>query len=173
MVKTLSTSKKHKKALKQNIVAQSPKKKKKKSNKRKEPEHDLQCKFVKYLEKYPQVNFCASIAGVPLGPRLGKKCKDKGLVKGYPDFYIYDMRGPHGGLFIEFKSPFIKAKARKSQQVIIDQLKEKGYKVVVCNDFDDARKKFKEYMRLPTTKEYYKKKYGGTKRKQEIIDLTD
>lgn len=113
------------------------------------PEWDLQVRFVEYLEKeMPNVLFCASIAGVWLGHRLGNYCKMAGYRRGFPDMYIYEPRGGYCGLFIEFKAKGKRVIGGSDQEKILMQLAKRGYCVRVIDSLESAIKTLKWYMAL-------------------------
>ncbi len=74
--------------------------------------------------------------------------KALGLTKGEPDFFIPYMRGGYGALFIEMKrsKKFGSSKVSIEQKARHEQLKERGYKVVVCYGYDEAVDTIKAYM---------------------------
>ena len=75
----------------------------------------------------------------------GRKLKQMGLSKGFPDISILEPRGEFHGLYIEMKR-------RKGGRVSIEQkkaiiaLRVQGYRVEVCEGWEKAREVIKEYM---------------------------
>jgi hypothetical protein len=73
--------------------------------------------------------------------------KAMGMRKGFPDFFIYEPRGPYHGLAIELKR-LKGGKLSDSQKQVLEQLAQRGYMAKVCKGFDEARKVINYYMAL-------------------------
>ena len=76
----------------------------------------------------------------------GKKLKEMGLSKGFPDISILEPRGKYHGLYIEMK--------RKGNSPTDDQIKwlmelrARGYATALCYSADEAIAKIEKYMKL-------------------------
>lgn len=125
---------------------------KKRSFVRGEPEHELQSAAVDYMEEnYPNVLHTASMTGVYLRPITRKKCQEKGVRPGYPDWRIYKANGGYFGLEIEFKAPGKKVKPKSNQENVLFGLHQEGYCVRVINTLENAIKTIDWYMSLSKT----------------------
>ena len=61
-----------------------------------------------------------------------------------PDLFLAEPRRGAHGLFIEMKK--IGGRTSNNQDLVIDKLKEKGYRVVVCEGADEAYSEFLRYV---------------------------
>jgi len=106
------------------------------------PKHEeslLQSHFCNWLSAMGYL-YNASLAGVNLGPRVGKLRKAMGSRRGFPDVFIYMPRGKFYGLAIEIK---VKGGDIKDEYQLAWQkaLNEQGYCAVIAPNnlnFSDA-----------------------------------
>lgn len=96
--------------------------------------------------KWPELRLCHAIPnGGSRNPIEARHLKEQGVKAGIPDIHIPCMRGGYGGLYIEMKR-------RKGGRVSIEQkkaiiaLREQGYRVEVCNGWEEARDMITAYM---------------------------
>ena len=73
-----------------------------------------------------------------------KRLKAEGVKAGVPDLFLPVPRGGFHGLFIEMKAG--KTKTTKKQDAWITDLRQQGYKAVVCYGCEQAMKEIKEYL---------------------------
>lgn len=76
----------------------------------------------------------------------GAKLQGCGLTKGFPDLSLYIAKAGYHGLHIELKMPG--KKARPEQWDVLHALEEQGYKVVVCDNHNDAIWEIDSYLKL-------------------------
>jgi hypothetical protein len=76
----------------------------------------------------------------------GRKLKQMGLSKGFPDISILEPRGGFHGLYIEMKRKGNKASEEQIKWLM--ELKSRGYATTLCYSADDAIEKIKRYMNL-------------------------
>lgn len=111
-------------------------------------ERKVQNEFIRWLSAvHPPVIHTASVPDLILGGRRMNIAKAAGYVNGTPDVAIYEPRGPHHGLFIEFK--FGRRQLSATQRVFVNELMKRGYAVLVCNDVVHAIEATSEYLKLP------------------------
>ena len=72
------------------------------------------------------------------------RLKATGVKSGVPDIMLPIMRGKHGAMFIEMKS--VKGRISPKQTKWHKDLREQGYKVVVCYSCEDAVEEIKKYL---------------------------
>lgn len=114
-------------------------------------ETDNQINFATWFAyQYPKYinNLCSSMAGINLGPITGKRAKQMGYRKGWPDIQLAIPNTFYSGLFIEFK---IFANNKKStltteQKEVHVSLRDAGYRVAVCYSSMEAQEEVKEYL---------------------------
>jgi len=98
------------------------------------------------------VFFTISIAGVNVGPRVGKRLKDAGYRAGTPDIMVFEPRRRWHGLFIEMKRPDVdildksKGKVSPSQKEFIGEASKRDYCCHVCYGSDDALTQISHYL---------------------------
>lgn len=71
--------------------------------------------------------------------------KAEGTMAGVPDLFLAFMRGGYGGLFIEMK--YGKGQPSELQDMVIERLRVKHYKVVICRTFDEFQSEVENYLR--------------------------
>lgn len=76
--------------------------------------------------------------------KVAAQMKREGVLAGAPDLFLAEPRGEWHGLFIEMKR--IGGKTSQVQDEVIDRLRAKGYKVVVCEGADAAYGEFLDYV---------------------------
>lgn len=107
--------------------------------------------------KYPQLKLLnASLNGVRLNNVLaGKRAKDSGMKKGFPDIFLPVANSKYHGLFIEMKrmggvtssgERIAKGKVTKEQEWWLNELNTNGYKAVVCYGFYEAKNVILNYL---------------------------
>lgn len=74
-----------------------------------------------------------------------RRLKAEGVKAGVPDLFLPVPRGGFHGLFIEMKAG--KNKTTEKQDVWIADLKQQGYKVVVCYGCEEAITEIKKYLK--------------------------
>lgn len=95
--------------------------------------------------KYPELKL---IYHIPNGGKRGKlegaRLKRGGVKKGVPDLCLPVSKKNYHGLYIEMK--FGNGRTSKEQKEWIEDLTDQGYRAVVCNGFDEARKEIINYI---------------------------
>jgi len=71
------------------------------------------------------------------------KFKRMGVVAGVPDLVIPEPTQEYHGLYIELKAN--KNKPTPNQRTMIEQLASRGYRVEVCNEFEQFKRVVKGY----------------------------
>jgi hypothetical protein len=70
--------------------------------------------------------------------------KAEGCLAGIPDIFLAYPHPNYHGLFIEMKAG--KGKLSDNQKAVIPQLEAAGYKVAVCNSFEQFEQEVKGYL---------------------------
>lgn len=96
--------------------------------------------------QYPGTLYCASAGGMRTSLRQAIKMKKTGYVKGFPDIFIYEPKGPWHGLAIEMKTA--KGVMSQSQKDWQHKLITNNYYACTCKSFDEAKKVIDDYMAL-------------------------
>lgn len=118
-------------------------------------EHQEQVEVVKYLRRNKILHYA-----VPNGGhrhiKTASDLKAEGVVAGVPDLVIAEPNRYYHGLYIEMKrrpktlksgkKSFAGIKVSDSQKVWMQELKHRGYEVIVCYGADDAIDVIEEYM---------------------------
>lgn len=118
---------------------------KKKKKKVRFPEHTIQKEFFKYLDQYrPHVRpLCFSIPNEGARSLIqGSLLKQRGLTKGVPDVFCAVNTDSIKGLFIEFKAG--NNSLTEHQSKMIELLRTKGYRCVVCYSAGEAISELEE-----------------------------
>jgi hypothetical protein len=124
----------------------------------KQSEWSIQLQFCKWIKlQYPNVIFRSDIQSA--GKLSGQMQNIKQILdpfKGFPDVQIYHRAGNYIGLFIELKrlnsGTFLKDGSLSKSKHVQDQaemhtyLRSLGYKVEIAEGFDEAKRKFEEYL---------------------------
>lgn len=92
----------------------------------------------------------ASLNGVKLTKAQAGKAKAAGILKGALDLNLPVARGQYHGMRIELK--YGKNQPTDEQKWHADRLREEGWYVVVCWDWEDARREIVHYLTQPTVK---------------------
>lgn len=96
--------------------------------------------------KYPELDLMHHI---PNGGKRSKseaaRFKAQGVKAGVPDIFLPCARGGYHGLYIELKHTK-GGKLSAAQKEWIDALRGRGYKVIVCYGFDEAREVIINYL---------------------------
>jgi len=107
----------------------------------------IQEAVINYIKaQYPRLLYCASAGGVRTSMKQAVKMKKTGYVKGFPDIFIYNAKGPFFGLAIEMKTA--KGVMSQSQKDWQAKLINNGYHAVTCKSFDEAKQVIDEYLSL-------------------------
>lgn len=119
---------------------------------RKEPEHDIQVEFFRWVDKHlGKIPGLDLIHAVPNGGErhriVAAKMKAEGVRKGVLDVQWPVARGGFVGLDIEFKAP--DGNPSKEQRERIDSLQQEGWLAVVCWSWDAAARVVLGYAGLP------------------------
>ena len=93
---------------------------------------------------HPDLVFMSIPNGGKREPRVAAQMKREGVLAGVPDLFLAEPRLGAHGLFIEMKK--IGGKTSNNQDSIIGKLKDKGYRVVVCEGADEAYSEFLRYV---------------------------
>ena len=95
---------------------------------------------------FPHVLFNASLGENQdsSDKRIDSFCK--GYLKGSPDIQILEVTEQYNGLFLELKSPTGMGSLTEAQLEVHQQLKDRGYKVIVSNDYEWILFQLKEYI---------------------------
>jgi hypothetical protein len=120
-------------------------------------EHIHQCALFSWarnpatLKKYPALDLLEGSAnGVKMGPKLGKKMKDAGMLKGSFDITLKVARGGFHGLSIELKRPAENGKPKgvlsADQKWYGERLREEGSRADVCYGWIEARDVIVDYL---------------------------
>ena len=100
------------------------------------------------LWKYPEL---ARLVHIPNGgmrnPVVAAKLKSEGVKAGYPDLLLDVPRGGYHGLRIELKREK-GGTVSPAQKDWLEFLSTQGYRAVVCNGFEAAKKEIEWYLRL-------------------------
>lgn len=108
-----------------------------------------------FKDDYPGLELLnGSLNGVKLFVGQAVKAKKAGMKKGFPDISLPVPRGGYHGLFIELKikayrnikGKMVHPKVSGEQLWWLDQLKEMGYRAVVCYGFDEAKVEIVGYL---------------------------
>ena len=90
-----------------------------------------------------------SMFAIPNGgsrnPIEARHLKQQGVKAGVPDIFVPCMRGGYGGLFIEMKRQK-GGRLSEAQKEMIDNLRCCGYRVEVCNGWEEAKNVIEVYM---------------------------
>lgn len=107
--------------------------------------------------QYPKVIFNTSMSGVNLGEVVGKRYKDLGNKKSYPDFFFAEPLNGYHGLYIEYKKTgeklfkkdgiTYKTEHLQEQAEMIEKLNARGYYATFCIGFDEAKKTIDNYFK--------------------------
>lgn len=104
--------------------------------------------LIEYIKlQYPNVIFCAQIAGLNIGARLMQMAKRLGYWKGFPDLLIMEPKGVYHGLAIEMKKEG-KYRLTIEQESTLSALSRKGYYAVVADGFEKAKMFVDNYLSL-------------------------
>lgn len=99
-------------------------------------------------EKYPELQWMFHVPNGGMRDKVtAAKLKREGVKSGFPDVALMLQRGGYFGLFIEMKRQK-GGVASKEQKLWLAHLNEQGYKAVVCNGFEEARRQLLHYLSL-------------------------
>lgn len=101
--------------------------------------------------RYPDLKrLCAIPNGAHVAPTHRQLLVAAGLRPGMPDLFLPALRNGFGGMFIEMKA----AKGRLSEQqtVIIDELRQTGYHVIVARSWQAAATELMAYVKGERTR---------------------
>jgi hypothetical protein len=112
--------------------------------KNKSPEHEIQVRVVKLLKSMPsQPLFSSTVGGVKVALHTARRMKEAGYNKGIPDMLIFEPKGDYIGLAIEIKAP--KGKASAEQVWWVDNLRNRGWKALICRGYEECEQEIKKY----------------------------
>lgn len=103
--------------------------------------------FVHWFKmQYPQYHqlIMSLPNGQNVGPRIGKRLKEMGLLKGAPDLLLAIPKNGHHGLFIEMKSN--EGRVTPEQKEVHAKLIDMGYQVSICYSAYEAMDIVKIYL---------------------------
>lgn len=112
-----------------------------------ENERDLQCRIVSFIRAYyPEVLFNCNQGELQdtAEKRIGAKCM--GYLAGSTDLEIKECSKGFIGMNIEFKSPTGYGRLSETQTAVHQKLKERGYRVIVSNDYEYVLLEVKKYL---------------------------
>ncbi len=110
-------------------------------------ESTIQCNFMQWLKLQCPAVHAVSFAIVNGGARTksyGSRLKREGMKAGVPDVFIAYPTYKHPGMWIEFKSA--KGRVSPEQKRMMGLLTERGYRVEVCYNFDQAMEAVNSYL---------------------------
>ena len=110
-------------------------------------ERDLHHRVVNFIKNYyPTSLFTANLGELQdtSTKRIESACK--GYLAGSTDLEIKECSKGYIGLCIEFKSPSGQGTIKENQLNVHDELKERGYQVIVSNDYEYLLLQVKEYL---------------------------
>lgn len=91
--------------------------------------------------------YCASTAELLSSIGQRAKARDLGYKKGFPDLFIFERRGPYGGMAIELKRARPHSSTvSKEQSAWLTMLKANGYYAVVCYGHEEAIDEVRRYL---------------------------
>lgn len=109
-------------------------------------EHNLQVACVRaFRYKYPNAIIYAVPNGGQRSIKTAAALKAEGVTSGVPDLFVAEARGGYHGLYIEMKDGK-KGRVSENQAEMMARLIEKGYKCVVCRDFEEFERDTDNYM---------------------------
>ena len=111
-------------------------------------EHELQKACIKWFRyEYPHLG--SLLFAIPNGGHrhiaVAAKMKAEGVQPGVPDLFLADPQKKHHGLFIEMKTPG--GHLTPSQERMIGQLRDKGYRCEVCRSSDEFMEVVNSYLK--------------------------
>lgn len=99
--------------------------------------------------RFPEVELAYAVPnGGSRHPIEAARLKATGVKAGVPDVHLPVPRGPHAGLWIEFKSAA--GRLSPEQQAWRSLLQSQGHIVVVCRQVDDALAVVQRYLAAPS-----------------------
>jgi hypothetical protein len=128
--------------------------------KKAQTEHSHQLAFCKWLKlQHPNIRFRSDIQSAG---KLSPQMQNIKLIidpwRAWPDIQIYHRAGNYIGLFLELKrlnsGTFLKDGSLSKSKHVQDQaemhtyLRSLGYKVEIAEGFEEAKKKFEEYLNI-------------------------
>lgn len=107
-------------------------------------EYQIQAAFVQMIQgQYPDVLFSATVGGIRLSIGAAMKMKKAGYVRGVPDLVFFEPRRGYCGLCIEVKKKG--GRPSKQQKQWKADLRERGYRSVVCTGLKECVMEFNHY----------------------------
>ena len=112
-----------------------------------ENEHDLQCRIVNFIRTYyPDALFNSNQGELQDTVEKRIDAKYMGYLAGSPDLEIKESSKGFIGMVIECKSPTGYGKLSEVQTEVHQKLKERGYRVIVSNDYEYVLLEIKKYL---------------------------
>lgn len=114
-------------------------------------EHVDQVRLVMHLRTfYPEILVAAIPNGAAVSPAQRMRLVAEGLLAGFPDVFVAEARNKYHGLFVEMKVLTLtgrsKAVVSEDQKRVHEQLRARGYKVVICMGYIHARDEVLKYL---------------------------
>ena len=101
-----------------------------------------------YETQYPELKLMTgSLAGVNLGPIVGKRAKDAGHKAGFPDIHLPTAHNRWFSLYIELKTD--EGRASSEQLKIATMLREEGHLVLFIKGSQAAWDTIMKYIKMP------------------------
>jgi len=101
-----------------------------------------------YENTYPELKLMTgSLAGVNLGPVVGKRAKDAGHKAGFPDIHLPTAHGRWFSLYVELKTT--EGRASPAQLKIATMLREEGHLVLFIVGSQAAWDTIIKYIKMP------------------------
>ena len=96
--------------------------------------------------RWPELRLMHSIPnGGSSNPIEAAHLKQQGVKAGIPDIFLPVPRGQHHGLYIEMKRRE-GGRVRPEQRMMLEALREQGYRCEVCKGWEAAKDVITEYM---------------------------
>jgi len=113
-----------------------------------------QQEFVKYARMIMKDEYRNLLFSIPNEAKrsmsTASRMKAEGMVAGVPDLFLAISSGEYHGLFIEMKR-INRAVVSDSQKIMIELLKDQGFKVVICEGSVSAMDEFRAYLKGKNT----------------------
>ena len=122
---------------------------------RDDPEYRLHKSICDYIRfQFPKIMFNSGMEGLNLSKTARGKAKMLRSERGFPDLTIFEVKHGYGSLHLEIKteSPFKKNGELKAsehlleQQIVIDKLRNRGYRAEFVWSLDQAMEIIKSYL---------------------------
>ena len=119
-------------------------------------ERNLHEKVVDYIRKYyPDVLFNSSLGELQDTPDKRLMSYKMCYTAGFSDLLIFEHSTNYNGLCLEFKSPSGFGFLSEKQEYITLRLKDRGFKTIISDNYDDIIIELNNYLKLRRYKCYY------------------